>query len=303
MDFTRTLRRGMSGADVQYIKEQLLLLGSFRAGKTDIKTDVFDRETQCAVRRFQLWHRGAAGEILFPDGVVGQKTWDAIEAAREEQDDDSDDPIGIRIPANIGRQKAAAIKKELAGLSELRQSIVLEALGYATDPDMPGEYPISLYIRGGNLYNSDLKPNVITAERIESGAKKQPEYYDDGRKEMMLDAVEANPAITGADCSGAVVGILRYFGLVEPDFDQTADTLCGDSYSTAVDKSLLSPGDWVGKSEHIGFYVGAGYVAEWMGGAYGCQLSELNARAGWSFTEKAIETQAAFTRYRMPRYY
>ena len=35
------------------------------------------------------------------------------------------------------------------------------------------------------------------------GARRQPEFYDGGRREMMERVVEANPAITGADCSGA----------------------------------------------------------------------------------------------------
>lgn len=333
MDFTRTLRLGMSGADVRYIKESLLQLGSFGAGTKEITADVFDLNTLWAVLGFQLRHRGADGSLLFPNGAVDQKTWDAVEAARTDDGDEepgggetdgpadgedkepedggpADDGAGepgdtgsFTMPKNIGFKKAAAIKQALQGVSELRQSIVLEALRYAVDPDMPGEYPLSLYIRAGNLYNTDLKPNVITAARIESGAKKQPQYYDKGRKEMMLAAVKADPAITGADCSGAVVGILRYFGLVKPSFDQTADSLSSNSYSAAVDKAKLSPGDWVGRSQHIGFYAGAGYVVEWMGGAYGCQLSELDARAGWSFVENAMVEQSPFTRYRRPRYY
>ena len=35
---------------------------------------------------------------------------------------------------------------------------------------MPAQYPRSLYIRGGNLYNTDLTVNTITAARIEDGA-------------------------------------------------------------------------------------------------------------------------------------
>lgn len=336
MDFTRSLRLGMRGADVRYIKQSLHRDG-FGAEAAETVTEAFDLSTLWAVMGFQLSHSGTDGSFLIPSGVVDQKTWDAIEAARPDApdaqpgDEGTDDPAdgggvpeeaggpeetgepeengepeetgGIIIPANMGPAKAAAIRAALKGVSELRQSIVLEALRYAVDPAMPGAFPLSLYIRAGNLYNSDLKPNVITAARIESGAKKQPQYYDNGRKEMMLAAVEADPAITGADCSGAVVGILRYFGLVKPDFDQTADTLSGSSYSSAVDKAKLSPGDWVGRSQHIGIYAGAGYVVEWMGGAYGCQLSELDARAGWSFTENAMEEQSPFTRYRRPRYY
>ena len=180
---------------------------------------------------------------------------------------------------------------------------MLDALRFAYDPAVPAPYPLSLYIRGGNLYNADLKPNRITPARIQSGAKRQPQYYSAGRKEMMLEAVRVNPEITGADCSGGIVGLMRFFGLVKPTFDATADMMAGSRYSTAIAKDALRPGDWIGRSGHIGVYAGGGYVVEWMGGAYGCQLTRVNARQGYSFTAHRMVGQSGWTRYRRPDAY
>ena len=189
-------------------------------------------------------------------------------------------------------------------VSETRRAIVLDALQFAYDASQLRDFPTSLYIRGGNLYNADLLPNVITIARIQSGAARQPEFYDGGRQEMMEQAVRQNPAITGADCSGGVVGLLRHAGVVKPSFDSAADGFAASkSMRTHCARSDLRPADLLHKSGHIGLYAGGGYAVEWMGGAYGCQLTRVTGRRGWNFVKRKEERFGAWTAFLRPNWY
>lgn len=307
MTFTRNLKHMMSGPDVKYMKDALVALGELYQSTHDL----FGDDTLAAVKAYQRTHRDTAGRRLTVDGIIGARTWSAIERdlnaldapAPPAEPDAPPAPGDAGLPANIGPQAAAAIAADLPGLSGTRQGLVREALRYAFDPAVPARYPYSLYIRGGNLYNTDLTLNVITAARIEDGARRQPEFYSGGSKAMMLAAVAADPKTTGADCSGGIVGLLRHFGLAAPTFDATANSLCGSSHSTAVARTALQPGDWVGRDGHIGVYVGGGYVVEWMGKLYGCQLSRLAARQGYDFVARRLRSRSGWTKFRRPRYY
>ncbi len=296
MNFKRNLRRGMSGTDVRYIKELLLLTGSYRSGVTVIKKDVFGDDTLGAVRLFQRGHSDESGAALTVDGVIGAKTWAAVEAAQPPQ-------AALSLPGNIGAGAAANIAPALESVSQMRRDLTLEALSYAYDPAILRDYPLSLYIWGGNLYNTDLTLNTVDAARIEAGAMRQPSYYSGGRREFMLAAVKAHPDITGADCSGGLVGLMRRFRLVEPHFDAAADSLCSVRHSVSCTRDELRAGDWVGRSGHIGLCAGGGYAVEWLGGAYGCQLTRIAERTGWNFLSGKLVSQRSWTRYRKPTYY
>jgi len=289
----RMLRFGSSGEDVLRVKLRLFSLGCYAPHITAISTSRFGSETRNAVLNFQ------AKNALVADGIVGPITWSALfpeDAALSPQ------PRG-EIPANIGETAAGLIASALEGASDRRREIVLDALQFVFDPTLPRDYPTSLYIRGGNLYNSDLTPNVITLARIRSGALRQPEYYDGGRQEMMEAAVRENPAITGADCSGGVVGLLRHAGVVKPGFDLAANGFAASKSVRKIEESELLPADLLHKSGHIGIYVGGGYVAEWMGGAYGCQLTRVSARRGWNFVKHKEERFGAWTTFLRPKWY
>ena len=204
------------------------------------------------------------------------------------------------IPARINDQAAEKIARDLERANDTRRGIVLDALNFAYDPLLPREYPVSLYIRGGNLYNTDLTPNVISLERIATGANRQPEYYDGGRREMMERAVRNNPTITGADCSGGVVGLLRHAGVVSPKFDLAADGFASNANHRHVGSDELPPADLLHKSGHVGLYAGGGYAVEWMGGAYGCQLTKLGARRGWNFVKQKTDRFGGWTGFLRP---
>lgn len=295
--FKRNLKFGSEGEDVRAVQKRLIDLG-YSLGKCGADGE-FGGATKTAVLAFQT------DKQLDRDGVVGKKTWEALfgDSQQVTEPEPAPEPV-VGIPDNIGATAAAAIRADLGKVSDLRQRIVLTALREAYDPDKPRDYPYSLYIRGGNLYNTDLSLNVIDSQRIETGAKRQPKYYSGGSKQMMLAAVKKYPETTGADCSGGIVGLLRHFALVKPTFDAIANGLCDSGHSRKISKADMIPGDWVGLSGHIGLYVGGGYVVEWYGQNFGCQLTKLGTkRKAWDFVGKKYRTRAEWTRYRRPKYY
>ena len=305
MTFTKNLRHMATGADVKHMKDALVALGYLQKSTHSL----FGDDTLAAVRAYQRTHRDTEGRPLAVDGVIGRKTWAAIERDRAavdgEQAGEKPEPGegAPDLPENIGPAAAAAIGAALRGVSGQRQALVRHALAFAYDPEVPAAYPHSLYIRGGNLYNTDRGINTITRARIEAGAKRQPEYYSGGSRDMMLRAVEQRPGITGADCSGGIVGLLRHFRFTAPGFDATANSLCANGHSTAIGRDDLRPGDWVGRDGHIGLYAGGGYVVEWMGKLYGCQLSKLDNRRGYDFVGRRMRGRGGWTKFRRPKYY
>lgn len=82
MDFTRNLRKGVSGDDVVLAKERLLSLGYYAERITSVSRRTFGADTLDAVKRFQK----QAG--LSVDGVIGAETWVKLfggETAAEKQ--------------------------------------------------------------------------------------------------------------------------------------------------------------------------------------------------------------------------
>ena len=298
MKLTRNLKQKMSGPDVRFVKDALFSLGFYNSKIKQITNDTFGSDTFVAVCKFQR----AKG--LEDDGIVGPQTWAALEEAlaAEEPAKEVDFPSLDKMK-HISSTHRAAIAKDLANVSELRQKIVLEILNYAYDKDVPGE-PRALYIFGANLYGKDLKLNYADAAEIEKHAKRYPTYFNGGRKEWMLEQVKKNPKLAASDCSGMEVGYLRKHKLVPSSFDTTANNLTtAKQYSTPINKKDLKPGDWVGKAGHIGTYVGGGLVVEFYGGALGCQLTELNNRRGWNFVAKRLEAGSPWTRFCRPTFY
>lgn len=291
MAYFPLLKYGSTGEAVLYLKESLYALGYFADDEETLTSDRVDARTVVAIRAFQAEHKDTSGTQLVVDGIVGKKTWGALEQVLSET-------VVDELPGNIGDEAKAAILPALTRVRPVRREIVLHALLYAFDPDVGGSlYPLSLYIRGENLYNVKLQQVVITKARIIAGAKAQPQYYSGGRMQMMLAAVSEDPSISGADCSGGIVGLLRKHKLVKPTFDATANQLCGGKYGGRVAKSALLPGDFVGRSGHIGLYAGGGYAVEWMGGAYGCQLTRISAREGYNFVTRKMSKKSAWTKF------
>ena len=98
-------------------------------------------------------------------------------------------------------------------------------------------------------------------------------------------------------------GDLREHKLVSNTFDTTANNLCSDKCSSAISKNSLKPGDFVGFNGHIGTYVGAGYVVEFAGGAYGCQLTQFDDRKLYDFIKKKVVSGSKWVKFREPKWY
>ena len=303
--YSRVLKKGMSGSDVRYMKDCLFALNYYEASIKNISNSTFGSNTEDAVILFQKSNKDKNGKQLDDDGKIGPLTWNAVERefkAGRKYEAPAKPKFSLDHLTHISPAHRDAIAKDLAEVSELRQKIVLEILEYACDASYKKE-PRGMYQLGANLYNNDLKLNYADKAETERLAKRNPEYFDGGRKEWMLKRIEEDPKIPVSDCSGMEVGYLREHKLVGATFDTTANGLCGNSYSKAINKSELMPADWVGKSGHIGTYVGGGLVVEFYGGAYGCQLTELDNRYGYDFLDKRFKKGSAWTKYRRPKYY
>ena len=196
--------------------------------------------------------------------------------------------------AGVGEDARQAVAEALGRVSPLRRQLVEAALPFCYDPHGPqvAAFPKSLYLWGANLYGSDKALYCPTSAAVELLAARKPAFFSGGRREMMLSALQnaASPGdrLSGADCSGAIVGLWRRFDLVDGKFDAIANRLLRVPLSYPIDSADLLPGDLVGFDGHIGLYAGAGRVIEWAGGAYGCQLTRLTGRCCWSFTEKRL---------------
>jgi peptidoglycan hydrolase-like protein with peptidoglycan-binding domain len=305
MELTRNLKRGMSGKDVREVKEMLFKLGFYSKTVKKIANNIFGSGTYKAVKAFQKKYN------LVVDGIVGKNTMAKLNTIYRAKEVGVDVVTANYVTAKgyprLSEGARAKINEALSGVSYVRRQVVLEALKYATDASIASQfkYPSSLYIRGGNLYNKDNTLNVIPLKYLKDGEykKRYASFCTNGRLEMMIKAVEADPDTTGADCSGGIIGLFRHFGLIKMNTDATANGLCGSGYSTTINKVDLTAGDFVGKDGHICLYVGGGLMVEWAGGAYGCQLTEVSNRRCWSFTTHKMVKMAACTRYRRPKVY
>ena len=196
--------------------------------------------------------------------------------------------------AGVGTDARRAIDQALRGVTPLRRQLVEAALPFAYDPHgtQVAAFPRSLYLWGADLFGADKALYCPTSAAIELMAARKPAFFDGGRREMMLSALQnaasLGDRLSAADCSGAIVGLWRKFDLVEGTFDTVANQLLREPLSFPIQKEDLLPGDLVGFDGHIGLYAGAGRVVEWAGGAYGCQLTRLEGRCCWSFTEKRL---------------
>ena len=257
-----------------------------------------------ATKKFQETYDSVCEGPLEVTGTIYEACWEAIEAAARGEIKPKVDPDPEPTPTPeptpepkkgmldsytwIKASKRKAIEKDLLNTNEMRRNICLEILKWCYDPDYRSGDVRALYMWGGNLYNTDLKLNIATAAKIEVGAKRYPDKYDGGRKEWMLSEVAKHNDLPASDCSGMEVGWLRKFKLVNNKFDSNADTLGSEKYSVECEIKNLKPGTFAHRDGHLGTYVGGDYIVEFVGGAYGCQLTNRTNRKVWNFVEKKM---------------
>lgn len=312
MEFRRTIKLGMSGADVLYIKRKLFDLGMYSNKIKRITSNKFRIDSVNATKKFQETYDSVCEGPLEVTGTIYEACWEAIEAAARGEikpkvdPDPGPDPTPAPEPEPepkkgmldsytwIKPSKRRAIEKDLLDTNEMRRSICLEILKWCYDPDYRSGDVRALYMWGGNLYNTDLRLNIATAAKIEVGAKRYPDKYDGGRKEWMLSEVAKYGDLPASDCSGMEVGWLRKFKLVNNKFDSNANTLGSAAYSVECEIKNLKPGTFAHRDGHLGTYVGGGYIVEFVGGAYGCQLTDRTNRKVWNFVEKKTQKMSAW---------
>lgn len=306
MEFKRTIKLGMSGSDVLYIKKKLFELGMYSNKIKRITSNQFRKDSVEATKKFQNTYDSICEGPLEVTGTIYEACWEAIEAAARGEIKPKVDPTPTPTPSPepekgildaytwIMPAKRSAIEKDLLNTSEMRRNICLDILKYAFDPEYRAPGVRALYMWGGNLYNTDLKLNIATATKIEVGAKRYPAKYDGGRKEWMLSEVKKNPNLPASDCSGMEVGWLRKFKLTNNRFDKNANALGSAQFSVKCDIKDLQPGTFAHRNGHLGTYVGGGYIVEFVGGAYGCQLTKRTDRKVWNFVEQKMHTFSAW---------
>lgn len=293
MEYTRIIKRYMSGEDVSYVKNRLLELGYLKSANLPR----FGNDSYRATKKFQT------DKGLKVDGIVGPLTWEALFEEEVPETKPEVEPVEVEIPSHIGATAAKLIKKDLSTTTEKRRAVVLEALNWAIDPNNNPKRLFAFYIRGGNLYNKDLTPNIMTEVKLEKyfSRSSYEQYYDEGRDDMMREMCETyGYEMGGCDCSGFVVGVWRKLKIQSSGFDATANRL----YSTYCTKtSSPKPGDLAWRDGHIGIYVGGGYIAECIGGAYGLQLTKATNRKAYNFCDNKLHTFSKWTAYGDPKAY
>lgn len=296
MEFTRNIKRYMTGDDVKYVKDRLVELGYLYASTKNR----FGDDTFKAVKAFQ-----AANNLEPVDGIVGIITWTALFGDPKPQP-------AIEIPDWISEPARTEIARALAATSAKRREICLLALQYCVDYNMNPSRLKGFYIRGGNLYDKDLTVHTMTKARLDSYFRRSAyePYYDGGRKEMMLrQAKESGYIIVGADCSGMIVGLWRKAQVVSTGFDATADNLYAN-YCVPRKVADLQPGDLCHRSGHIGLVVCGpstssvgGWCIEDGGGAYGIQCNKRKDRRLKNFVSGKVTKMSGWQHYGDPKVY
>ena len=236
MEFSRILRKGMSGEDVLYFKQRLLSLGFYADHITSVTRKTYGADTREAVERFQQ----QAG--LTVDGIVGEETWNAL----------------------FGGEVSEATPVEKAAPSELAKSICALALTRIGD----------LYVWGASGM-TDLSNSKIQAKDDEAARaiKFRDSQYKHGFTDLLAHDCSGfiswlfrqtgawgSTGETRRDCDG----LWGYCSEV-----QRSELIPGDLLFRVASGN---PSD----ETHIGLYLGSGKVIHCKGRDAGVILEGIN---------------------------
>lgn len=284
---------------VKKCKDLLYTLGYLHASTHDF----FGRDTQRAVRTFQAVHN------LQADGIIGKNTAEKLleDYLRHNDPNSGQQEIIDYLKAadypNIHPKVIAAININLQDETPIRIELVKE--------DLKWIMPHGLYVFGYNLYTSKLIPQPITESGLEKVAYYHPGYYTDGRLDFQIDYMnychENNIYLSGADCSGKLVGLYRKLGVFPLTWDSKAHWLY-HSYCRPIKESEMRPGDLLfkrissGRIVHTAMYLGAGYVAEAVGTAYGIQITDNYDHVVKNYQKNKLERHKRFNVFGRPTF-
>lgn len=226
MEFTRNIKRGMSGDDVRAVKEKLFALGFYSTKITKLTNNTFGSDSVAAAKRFQLKNG------LEPDGIVGKLTWPALFG----ENPDIDAPITDDQGANVNPL-----------VEKMRQLC-------QTEVDNGSIY---VWAAGGELGTSVSESWIRTKEnRCDGGSN-----FDRAFRMWTKRINAGNTLFRCFDCSGFVSWILRKLGVFNGRRDCDGLYSLSTPLDSPVDGCLLfrraksNPND----ETHVGLYIG-GYA-------------------------------------------
>ena len=95
MEFTRNLKKGMSGEDVRAVKEKLFALGFYSTKITKLTNNTLGSDSVDAIKRFQLKNG------LEPDGIAGKLTFAALFGGNPDINAPTEDETGVKVNSTL----------------------------------------------------------------------------------------------------------------------------------------------------------------------------------------------------------
>ena len=283
---------------VKGCKDILYALGYLHASTHDF----FGQDTLKAVKIFQAVHS------LVVDGIVGRNTAKALiyDYYRHKVPDDGQvitEYLTAEEYPHIHPEVLASINMNLQDETPVRIALVKE--------DLKWIMPHGMYVYSYNLYTTKLKPQPITEKGIRKVASYYPGYYTRGRLDYQLGHLDhcerEGIYLSGCDCSGKEVGLYRKLGIFPSNWDCKAHWLY-HSYCIPISEAQMRPGDLVfkrvssGRITHTAMYVGAGYISEAAGTAYGIQITDNFAHVVLNYNKNKLEKHTKFNLFGRPTF-
>ena len=223
MEFTRNIKKGMSGDDVKAVKEKLFALGFYSTKITKLTNNMFGSDSVAAIKRFQLKNG------LEPDGIAGKLTITALFGENTYVDAPTASDQGANVLPDL-------IKKML----ELAQ----------TEVDNGSIY---VWASGGELGTSVNEDWIRTKENRCSGGAN----FDRAFRMWSRRIEQGNTKFRCFDCSGFVSWVLRKIGVFNGRRDCDGLYSLSTPLDSPVDGCLLfrraksNPND----ETHVGLYI------------------------------------------------
>ena len=222
MEFTRNIKKGMSGEDVRAVKEKLFALGFYSTKIKQLTNGTLGSDSVAAIKRFQLKNG------LVADGIVGKLTWSALFGVQVESPSE---------PTTDSFALPDLIKKML----ELAQ----------TEVDNGSIY---VWASGGELGTSVNEDWIRTKENRCSGGAN----FDRAFRMWSRRIEQGNTKFRCFDCSGFVSWVLRKLGVFNGRRDCDGLYSLSTPLDSPVDGCLLfrRSSSNVNDETHVGLYIG-----------------------------------------------